>query len=71
MVALKESKHPGHGHYPFIIIDIRLEFISLSDPETLAIWSSKERGVFAKIYVLTSSKNMVIHVNDEDTLPSC
>ena len=28
MVALKESEPLGHGHYPFIIIDIRLEFMS-------------------------------------------
>ena len=27
MVALEESEPPGHGHYPFIIIDIFLEFL--------------------------------------------
>ena len=51
-VALNESEPPGHGHYLFIIIDIRVDFTSLSDPETLAIMSSKEGGIFAEIYFL-------------------
>ena len=56
MVALKESETPDHGHYPFIIIGIRLEFASLSDPQTLAIASSKKGGFFAEIYIITSNK---------------
>ena len=56
-MALKESEPPGHGHFPFIIIDIRLEFTSLSDPETLAIARNKEGGIFAEMYISTSSKN--------------
>ena len=54
-MALKKSEPPGHGNYPFIIIDIRLELTSLSDTETLAIASSKEGGVFVEIYVSMSS----------------
>ena len=42
--------------YPFVIIDIRLDFTILSDPETLASESSKEGGIFVEIYISTSSK---------------
>ena len=56
MVALKESDPLGHGNYPFIIIDIRLELTFLSDPKTLAIATSKEGGIFAEIYNSMSSK---------------
>ena len=55
-VALKDSEPHGHGHYPLIIIDIRLEFATLSDPETLAIASIKKGGIFAEIYISASSK---------------
>ena len=57
MVALNESDLPGHGYYLSIIIDIRLEFTCLSDPETLAITSSKEGGIFAS---LPSCSNQII-----------
>ena len=40
----------------FFIIDIMLEFYGLSNPETLAIMSSKKWGDYAKIYVFASSK---------------
>ena len=69
-VAAKESEPSGHGHYQFIIIDIRLEFTSLSDPETLAMASSKEGGIFAEIYILQAVRNVAICINDEDKLPS-
>ena len=45
-----------YGGIICFIIDIRLEFTILSDPETLAIRRSEEGGVFAKIYWLFSSK---------------
>ena len=55
-MALEESEPLGHGHYPIFIIDIGLEFYSLSNPETLAIMSSKEGGDPAKKYISASSK---------------
>ena len=44
--APEQGEPPDHGHYPF----------SLSDPETIVIVSSKEKGKSAKIYVSASSK---------------
>ena len=38
------------------IIDIRIEFSSLSDPETLAFAKSEETGDFAKVYIIASSE---------------
>ena len=54
MVALKESEQPG-CHHLFIIIDNRVEPSSKSDPEILAIASSKERGIFDKVHISASS----------------
>ena len=38
------------------IIDITMDLSNLSDPKILAIARSKEEGIYAKIYIITSSK---------------